>query len=857
MAQGKEVINPAVNGRLHLRLELVALFQLFQQDKNNLKKETKEFQALESLLRAVSKKTLIAYQKGYINQEDLKEIEKELSLIHQTLDQVQKIKVPALQKIKHLGMKVYTTCPLSALQIRLPKGPFPIEEAVEEELEERKPAVKPALSKDPTPISLSENKIKDMATVQKQVRALVETPSLHRVMETIYQTEFLPYQRNQKTVWFGLSESNFDPNPNSGWWTISENDAVQLMNDLNNLSKWLKDEIKKQNPVSIDCYEVLLKMSAIVLFLNSRFFKLNEYGSTTYEVIEAIKDFYNLSSFNMFGTVEYEIYDRTGHRLHALNVGTSKGLQDFAYAIETKKDQTLTREQGEQNFRYTYKQIELIKELKDTFKSFHPSQIQQWVRPLRHPFLLAAYRNVGIRIGEHIKSGGVSVFQKVFTSISKQKEKNIQNEHEAHLQHKCGMKTQEAIVDDPEIVADFLTDDMNEIVKYVDRFKKNKKELFVPIKQKFRQFTKEEMTAILLLTRKEYPQTELIAFIEAHGALLQEPEVCNFIDMLFFHSSLTETLNKFIEFRKQLPLFLDHKLKEWQQRMSTNPRFAMPFLFLVEFNEKVKSIYKEQQYDIKEFNSSGIAQVCEWSKPGAIPLEWQPHSAQIFTLSLKHLLGQQPLTQDQIVQIIVVYNFLKQSVGNVLQVDPQLTHWIETHYQDLCQELMRQPVLDESAFHFVLDALCEHTRLPLDLSSWQGTFPVFKNNQYQIDLKTGKITTIKNNLNAGALPGNVVLDPLFQRVFNHLNVHELSVTYKEDQQGFKTYFFKDSQGSHCRIEEERGIIVFIKHLLISKTKNYRLLPLQTCKKLPRTRKIRGLMPRRLLLCLICLITIFI
>ena len=536
---GKEPKPAAHHFRLKLRVEISALFHLYQENSGKLKADTLEFQSMESMLRTVSEKALIAHQKGYISKKDLKEIVKELSIIHRDLEKAKEIEIPSLQQLKMIGMKPYTAGHLSTLDIHSPQENFPIAEEESEELISRDPTPKPKASTHPV-ITLSGAKhtiIKDMAGIKMEVADLVQSPSLDYAISSVNRMEFSPYIRNKEPALLGISPKNFDPNVNSEWWKISKKDAIALMMDMNQLSEWLTDELEKQETVSIYGYEALLKISSMVLFLNSRFFKQGPDSHFQSDITNKIKNLYHLSTYDLFGTYEYESKQRTGHRLNFLNYHTSQELRSFSYAIDIIEDQSLSKEQGQENFKYALLQNQLLKRLEKSKISpfFKPAQMQQWMRPLKHPFLLAAYRNVGIHVGEHAKSAGVGL-QGIVFGLSQDQTKKIQDKHTKHLQHKEGMKTQEAIVDDPENVGAFLLDDLNAMIDYFNKQESSSEQdaLLSPIKK---EFSKEEMIAILLLLRRDQPQMELIAFMNKHSSLLNEPEIRNFIDMLFFHRS--------------------------------------------------------------------------------------------------------------------------------------------------------------------------------------------------------------------------------------------------------------------------------------------------------------------------------
>lgn len=790
--------------RLQFRVQLATLIDQFKSYADTLSVNSPEYQQVESNLRLVSEEAWSAYGKGYLSQANLAEIVPELMKIQHALNQQKKVKIPALSQMQKLDMSGYTQGTLVDVGLKQPEV-VPLQQVVQAPvaLAIRSPLNGPAAIF--TAISLGNNhhsRITDLATAKKKISELVQAPLLGHLIETVYQLEFTPYKRRKQLVFgasmFGLSKNDFDLNDASYWTKASKDEAIELMNQLNRLSEWLVDKIKNQEKFPLDAYETLIKMSAIVYFLNSRFFD----GSfMVRDVQNHIKHLYNLSSsFFLMGVKEYNVYERSGHRLHPFNLHSVQELSEVEPALHIYEKHTLSYEASKENFKWLYNQTKLLHSIAfnshtDGSQFYLPSKMHQWMRDLKYPFLMVAYRNVEIRMGEHSKSNGAGL--DLFSTRTKTEEEALKEKHQQHLFRKDGMKTQEALADDPEKVTDYLLDDMNKIIDSKNTwlhpsFKASQ------VARMSHDFSKEELTDLLCLLEKKSSQVEIAAFMTKHIALMNKPEVRNLVDMLFFHPSLLTTLKKNELFN--LPEFLRERIQDLQQRALKNPQFIGQAIFLIDVNLKLGGIYEAKGFSTREFYLEGHKFVQTLLQRAKDDLSVQPYLHALLTSELNFQLSKPTLTHHEINSALIYYTLLKNITGNPLEQDPQQNNWIEWKYEQLIQQLAHR-LFEPRSYWFILDMICTWKDLPLGVSEWVGTFPKFQNGQYEIDLSVGSIKNIATNELSTKLPDAVLRDPLFHDTFKDLAINKTQIILEELADA-KVYLFTDQHGFACRVEEK-------------------------------------------------------
>lgn len=783
--------------RLMLKTETALLFKFYQDSIDTLKIDTPEYESMENMAREVSEKAYQAYKKGYINQNDLAALVKEIGVIKKFLTSLQPDRKPSLLNLK-FDMSCYKFKPIEA---KIPETiNLDAEEKVEKEFEQREPIQEPT-----TPFPKLQfkdsNKITDVNTAKETLEKLAKNPSLGFIVETIQNLEFSLFVRNKEPVFMGLMEKNFDPNPDSIWRKLTPQESVTIMDQINVLSEWLVNEIKNEKSIPITTYETLLKMSAIVLFLSSTLQKLPPSSYDYQNVKDNFNALFNIKErwgFSLFNYEEQAI-DRTGARLNHFNTTFLTEMSNFNHAFKWEEDASLTAEDWKKNTQLI-KQIDLIHSINPKYHGkafFMPSRMEKWMKPIKHPLLLAAYRNTLIRSGEHSKSSGSGIFG---SEHSKEEEEDIKEKHNQHLARKCGMKTQEAIVEEPEIVSNFLIEDLQKMIDYHVSHHYMKDEV---LPKNLKQYRPEVIKALLLLLRWNEPQIEMTGFMDKYSHLLSDPEIRNFIDALFFEHSLYETLyyNHKDHYEEFFGTYFKDKIEKLALKIIEKPKQALldQLLFFIEMNQKLIGVYEGLNYSTDKFYKEG-PEIVETLL--AKLKESHPSYHNYLTYHLHHQLEQDEL--KDVSKELCDYFLYKNLSGNPYNQDPQTDYSIEMHHEQLSSVLEKQNY-DVSHYEYVLDTICAKKNLPLDQSKWEGNFPVFKNDQYEINLKKGTLKELNKTSSFSKLPSKVLFDPLFEKSFKKpVNVRLY------EKEGVQIYSFEDANGCPCRVVEKSGKLHYYK-----------------------------------------------
>lgn len=782
--------NKTVNRRLHLKLELNTLFQVYKEHRYYLCQGTEEFNALEAGHRRLSEEALLAYKKGYLSKEDLNDIVKELKVIKNCL-------IEAKNPIRNSSiLNFFNNYPKGLKKfegVRSPCSAKYIEPNKETDFEPRSPIS----FENATILPSTElgdpffERIKDYATAKTKLDALVNVPNANKIVEVVNKLEFFPYYRIGPTgTHSGLTPQDYAINPNSWMNKLSDEEALALLKSLSFLSEWLTTDIKKRKESTIDELEILLKLACIKNFLGNRFVTINHYPLRI-----TLIDFYHLPTKNKKEVESpwVDQYVKNGHRLHSSNSLSYLEITQFCDAFSPNLNPSMQNQSKIQNLVDPH--FEDLFNRKNRGAYFLPERMKKWLRPFSHPFLMALYRQVTNWIGEHRKCVAV------YNAKSEEEENSVKIEWDKKFYRKDGMKTQEAIMDDPELTADFFLEEINEVITHQLTFNfADKREAIlndIP-----RQFTLEEMQSLLLLVRNNYVQTEIAALMEKSPTLFFQPEVFNFVEAIFFNRSLLPTLYDKKVFREEFPTFLSKKIDELFLSISNKPANTESFIRLIDFNHKLMNIYQQNGYPIDKFSKIGQELI------DYLLEKESPYKHSLITSDLKFSLESAKLDHLQTTRILINYTQYKTTNGNPLNFDPQISNFIEFKYSELLKSLKEQK-LAVSDYQYVLDTLCSKKNLPLDHSEWEGSFPQFQNGQYRINLEKGTIEEIKKQYSHSKLPERVLEHPIFQSYFKHLNLENLEIQ-KQTKGSITAYFFKDSHGIIGRVEDNAGHYSFYK-----------------------------------------------
>lgn len=204
-----------------------------------------------------------------------------------------------------------------------------------------------------------------------------------------------------------------------------------------------------------------------------------------------------------------------------------------------------------------------------------------------------------------------------------------------------GRLSEEAIMDDPEGVAFFVLDLLN------DTLKAEGKETISYIPK----WDTQDLQALFVMAREVFGQTQIIDSIEKRPGLLKDPEVRNLISNLFFRGDLVDTLEDNEPFRKSLPGWIEAKIEQFNDDIEIK-------LFFLEMHEKVKTTYEQLGYKdaFKEYDLN------ELPKNKSLNL--------IYTLNLAKKLKKNVLTPDEVEEVMGQYHYLIDHPLDLLNREP-------------------------------------------------------------------------------------------------------------------------------------------------------------------------------------------
>lgn len=810
--------------RLHLRVGLNALFDLFKEHKDTLKTNCRAFETIQRMLRAISEEAYLAHKKKSISQADLAEIMKEFTLIQNSLEKAEKIEIPSLStKIKG-DMKKYSPKYFLSHIVKSFKPSLTLSPIV------KQPPVECSSTNQETPAAavlpppVKQNLISPTLTVQEAFTEL-KTCSFAEAKEILSRVPFAPYKRNNQAVFIALIPQNFDIDPNSGWASLTKQEAIQWMELLNGISKKIENHYDETQKISIDDYEILLRISTLVYFLDHHFFTGSQNTSSLFSIKNEIEEFYKYSFDinwipSLFAKKYHEQYHRVGLRTDPLNGKFLKEYRTFFKAF-SKKNGTPSSTNTGNFFEMQKKIIEKIHgSLYQPATFFLSDRIKAWARPLQSAFLLAAYRNMEIRIGNAPTSAGTGLVDQVFDA--RQITEKEKQRYEDQLSYQYGMRTQEAVIDDPEQVAAFLENDLEEITTELMKWRgKSQQSLKKGLSQ---DFTKEDIKALLLLLRDQDPQTEIVAFLERYPSLLGHPEARNFVDLLFFHPCLIETLEKREVFRNSLPLFFTTQIRKFEAKANENSKYASQLVVFLAFSSKLREIYTAHNYSTDDFIDANpmINQWIERTKETETLHSLLP---ELLSLNISSLLNKEDLSREEVAQLITNYNTSILLPTDPLTLDPIIQERIKGRYASFMAQLSKNPGPIEG-YTAILEAICRAKKIVLSNPHWQGTFPIFNNGQYTLNLQEGTIHEISTKRSLVKMPETILLNPFFQSSFDDVNFNQAEI-FQENQEGVKIYRFTDSRGQACHIEEEKNVYRFYKLLPNISQKPLQLVPAST------------------------------
>lgn len=803
--------------RTQLRLEIFTLFSVLKEYRFSLKANFMDVQTLERMLRICSQSLAKAYEAKVISDAEVKDLVQELECIQTALKQVAKSSQKPLNGLRMPSMETYSFKNFTV------NSPADIAPPKVKAIDSPRPPHLAPPSSPGAPLVRNEERREASLPLREQLERLVSNSTPQQIVKAIYAIDFSPYPSAHLPI-----------NPESVWLKFSPEEAKALMKQFNTLSRRLVDFSTKEKELPIDMYEALIKMSYMVLFLTH--FNVNK-GVWTPESTALKKKVFDFGA-KLSARCSIE-ENRYGHCIHRMNVHTNKQLYDFYWNLLTAGKKAFSS--FKLNLSHPVEELSCLQEQVDLLTyltPLHPSHMAErgslsaaihgWIAPLPFP-LLAAFHLMGIQISsenkdslvgnrdtpeaiQHDPESTLHAYEQLLVNeeIAKWR-KDIEDELKLGQQEISWSGVQEIQLQDSPFGGEIRKQRLQAVLKKQEEYLLRASQLGIS-------FSKEELTALLSLLRTVDPQREVIAFIKAHEALLANPAVRSYIQLIFFgpfllgtlkaeHGSLADT------FCTLMPRFFAEKIAECKQKAEVKPSEMATLLFLMQMSERLKEIYEELKatanpaaaikFDTSAFYPVGNAENQDFIQNQRKRDPASPASIEMISMQLKVLLAKPKLSQQELCQIILDMELLSTKAQQVSSFDYRELFWIKGSYQELMQEAQ----LDEEHLTYVLDTLCHRKGLLLDASPWKRTFPTFSNNQYSIDLATGTIRDLASEAMTATLPSSVITQPLFEKTFPDLLKQEIRAM-KSQKDGTTVYFFEDLKKNPCRIEEKNGVYAF-------------------------------------------------
>lgn len=845
--QGEETSHKTTRKRLEFQTKLIALFDYYKAARFDICLNSENATVLKRLIREIAREASLLASKKYLSKEDLRDIQKELAFIEKTMAKAE-VGNELEKTIKSPSLKMAAETLSLATQLKTPvvlpkKGAKPIEN-----VRQADPLGKVTICiEDILPTIISSEDKKALKSNQIPVIFGLFQRKLDQANQYVSEgkkelavalaMEFV------KTFSFNLADD-------SCWHTISVEELLKAQSYFIEFSKLIMEQRTENAPV-VAQFMVLLKLSLLVETLR---FSIQEGVE-----IKGKNSYFGSSRYTPIGDLIHKLFIRKEYMptqafvpssiercLYQLDMDDYDIFHDL-FELQNKKllnrkiDQAgpvlpESKEKAESNDNkqreYLYQMFGITPDdcLPSEFfpKAFRSESIQRATKGFHNPMFLAALRQMEMRghlvnviyklSAEHKFNGSITFNGNTPQYQTDQWSDAELNEMQKDLDRLESLKLPEAAADNPQAVFDKQMED------FIERMKEEGEE-FSP-KNLSHQFRKEELTDLLYLLRGKYPQLEGVSFLKTHPHLLSHSDVRNYLEIAMFDpsgSSWFKTLDKNREFMKTLPDLLEEEVLKYQELIHKEPAYIDHLLFIFSVTRKFMDIYQARldgMYREDDFPIERADEIIEARKKlNRILIEASSkidknilqnrdlhkyHYKAIFEYLLFKL--SHKVKKEEVADIILLYHKLQTLSRDIYDVDYGEVEKLNRCYVIFINSLWQKDPATLSPL--LLDQICSDQVLPLDHSEWKGEFPVYSNNQYNVNILKGEV----NDLSGGtivAIPGEAVENPAYQTTFGEVDSNTLRVRLIK-QGNTEIYLVEDKNGFRGRVEKEEGQYRFYK-----------------------------------------------
>lgn len=550
---------------LKLKLVLADLAELYEEVNHGILKDPESFAALNSLLRSASREMLEAFEKGKITKEERDALIPQLHVVQESLEKISE-KFPSFPKIPPDSMRNYFKNPVKI-------GPVPIKW----QDENRDPVVElPKKS-----VSLVKP-INNEADLIKMFDGPFDVDQILAIDFDILEGEIWgDFSKSRERLVNNLNEP---PKPkakvNHFLYHLSSEGKEKIREGVGKFAKIYNNLEKNEHP---DYLLAIGKLFGILQIIHPN----------QNEMMHGL-----ITVMGKFDAREY----RTGDALNSTrdSVVINPLYTQQLYQLKLLYLQTYNHLKSYISLYHSDAFTELF--LK---KSSKIEDALRYKKPLTNPFLRALFTKYSFlwRFEDH--------------------------QPKIDDRRAYGMMSEEAIMDNPEAVAEFVLNRYNESL--IDEGKSP--ENFFPA------FSKEDLQTLFFMSRSIFGQIEIIDYIDKRPNLLDDQEVLNYISNLFFQDTLDETLRNNKVFKDELPKWVEQKIEQYKGDIDK-------YLFFIEMQEKLKIHYDLMGYkhSFKEYDVMDL--------PKNKSLNY------IYTLNIFKKLHQRKLSPEDSKEVVEQYQYL-------------------------------------------------------------------------------------------------------------------------------------------------------------------------------------------------------
>ncbi|HEY4832116.1 MAG TPA: hypothetical protein VIH61_06100, partial [Waddliaceae bacterium] len=389
------------------------------------------------------------------------------------------------------------------------------------------------------------------------------------------------------------------------------------------------------------------------------------------------------------------------------------------------------------------------------------------------------------------------------------------------------LKLPEAASDNPQAVFDQQIEDFQQIMKEAGE------ECEFSSKDLSHQFRKEELTDLLYMLRRKHPQVEAVAFLKTHPHLLSNSDVRHYLEIVLFDpsgSSLADAFDYNHEFFKTLPDVLEEEVRKYCQLIVNEPAYTDQLLFIASLARKFQGIYhahlnthlskrvadnlispeqfQEIQNAAEKLKALG-ENIFGKNKIHDQILQNPDLHAYHYRAALEYLFNQLSngyVKKEEFSNIICVYHKLQALSRDIYDVDLSEVETLNRHYALFINSL---PQRDLPILAPLLDRICTDQFLPLDHSQWKGKFPVYSNDQYEVNVLSGQIIDYLSGGQIVSMPEDAKANPAYKSAFGDVDLKTMRVRLTK-QANREVYLIEDKAGVRGRVEEQEGNFRFYK-----------------------------------------------